>query len=91
MLGCSHDVAISLPRKYLDVSSWKVRAGSNKLGNSPSLPVAKIFIAEPNPLQPKEKDIALVRLKMPLTFSGRRWSPATEPLGEPYSGSAKQL
>lgn len=57
-------------RKYLDVSGWKVRAGSNKLGNSPSLSVAKIFIAEPNPLHPKEKDIALVKLKMPLTFSG---------------------
>lgn len=73
------DLAISIPRKYLDVSSWKVRAGSNILGNSPSLPVAKIFIAEPNPLYPKEKDIALVKLQMPLTFSGRRWSLVTGP------------
>ncbi|XP_076781084.1 transmembrane protease serine 4 isoform X1 [Arvicanthis niloticus] len=67
-------------RKYLDVPSWKVRAGSNKLGNSPSLPVAKIFIAEPNPLYPKEKDIALVKLQMPLTFSG-----SVRPICLPFS------
>uniref|UniRef100_A0A8C0W2Y2 Peptidase S1 domain-containing protein n=2 Tax=Castor canadensis TaxID=51338 RepID=A0A8C0W2Y2_CASCN len=56
-------------RKHLDVSNWKVRVGSNKLGNFPSLPVAKIFITEHNPLSPKEKDIALVKLQFPLTLS----------------------
>ncbi|XP_049712686.1 transmembrane protease serine 4 isoform X2 [Elephas maximus indicus] len=57
-------------RKHLDVSNWKVRVGSDKLGNIPSLPVAKIFIPEPNTMYPKEKDIALVKLQFPLTFSG---------------------
>ncbi|XP_047609346.1 transmembrane protease serine 4 isoform X6 [Phacochoerus africanus] len=56
--------------KHLDVPNWKVRAGSDKLGNFPSLPVAKIFITEPNSTSPKEKDIALVKLQLPLTFSG---------------------
>ncbi|EPY88065.1 transmembrane protease serine 4 [Camelus ferus] len=57
-------------RKHLDVSNWKVRAGSEKLSNFPSLPVAKIFITEHNFMLPKEKDIALVKLQSPLTFSG---------------------
>ncbi|XP_052614731.1 transmembrane protease serine 4 [Peromyscus californicus insignis] len=56
-------------RKYLDVSNWKVRVGSNKLSHFPSLPVAKIFVTEHNALHPKEKDIALVKLQSPLTFS----------------------
>ncbi|EGW04466.1 Transmembrane protease, serine 4, partial [Cricetulus griseus] len=56
-------------RKYLDVSNWKVRAGSDKLGHTPSLPVAKIFVTEHNALYPKEKDIALIKLQVPLTFS----------------------
>ncbi|XP_066895636.1 transmembrane protease serine 4 [Kogia breviceps] len=57
-------------RKHLDVSNLKVRAGSAKLGNFPSLPVAKIFISEPNITSPKEQDVALVKLQSPLTFSG---------------------
>ncbi|KAM8818387.1 transmembrane protease serine 4 isoform 1-T1 [Rhynchonycteris naso] len=57
-------------RKHLDVPNWKVRAGSDKLGNFPSLPVAKIFVTEFNATYPKEKDIALVKLQHPLTFSG---------------------
>ncbi|XP_036716923.1 transmembrane protease serine 4 isoform X4 [Balaenoptera musculus] len=57
-------------RKRLDVSNWKVMAGSDKMGNFPSLPVAKIFITEPNITSPKEQDIALVKLQLPLTFSG---------------------
>ncbi|KAM5245997.1 transmembrane protease serine 4 [Ctenodactylus gundi] len=56
-------------RKHLDVYNWKVRVGSDTLGNFPSLPVAKIFISEQNTLYPKEKDIALVKLQLPLTFS----------------------
>ncbi|XP_033620256.1 transmembrane protease serine 4 isoform X4 [Fukomys damarensis] len=56
-------------RKHLDLYNWKVRAGFDKLDNFPSLPVAKIFIAEQNSSYPKEKDIALVRLQLPLTFS----------------------
>nr|XP_019571743.1 PREDICTED: transmembrane protease serine 4 [Rhinolophus sinicus] len=56
-------------RKYLDVSNWKVRAGSDKLGNFLSMPVAKIFVAALNTTYPKEKDIALVKLQYPLTFS----------------------
>ncbi|XP_014443404.1 transmembrane protease serine 4 isoform X1 [Tupaia chinensis] len=56
-------------RKHLDVSSWKVRAGSDKLGTFPSLPVAAIFVPEPNTTYPKEKDIALVKLQLPLLFS----------------------
>lgn len=75
------DLAISVPRKYADVSSWKVRAGSDKLDHSPSLPVAKIFVTEHNPLYPKEKDIALVKLQSPLTFSGKGESLGTEPPG----------
>uniref|UniRef100_UPI004038E3F8 transmembrane protease serine 4 n=1 Tax=Callospermophilus lateralis TaxID=76772 RepID=UPI004038E3F8 len=57
-------------RNYRDVSNWKVRVGSEKLSSFPSLPVAKIFIAEHNTLYPKEKDIALMKLENPLTFSG---------------------
>ncbi|KAI4537757.1 hypothetical protein MG293_012620 [Ovis ammon polii] len=56
--------------KHLDVPNWKVRAGSDRLGSSPSLPVAKIFILEPNATHPREHDIALVKLQLPLTFSG---------------------
>ncbi|XP_040585819.1 transmembrane protease serine 4 isoform X1 [Mesocricetus auratus] len=56
-------------RKHLDVSNWKVRAGSEKLGHTPSLPVAKIFVTKHNALHPKEKDIALIKLQVPLTFS----------------------
>lgn len=56
-------------RKHLDVSNWKVRVGSDKLDNVPSLTVAKIFVTEHEPLYPKEKDIALVKLQFPLTFS----------------------
>ncbi|KAM4828255.1 transmembrane protease serine 4 [Thomomys bottae] len=56
-------------RKYLDVPNWKVRASSDQLGGSPSLPVDKIFVTEHNPLYPKEKDIALVKLQNPLPFS----------------------
>lgn len=58
--------------------NWKVRAGSDKLGNFPSLPVAKIFITEPNSTSPKEKDIALVKLQLPLTFSGERRPPCRQ-------------
>lgn len=58
-------------RKHLDVSNWRVRAGSDKLGNFPSLPVAKIFVTEFNTTYLKEKDIALVKLQYPLTFSGK--------------------
>uniref|UniRef100_A0A8C5K6P9 Transmembrane protease, serine 4 n=1 Tax=Jaculus jaculus TaxID=51337 RepID=A0A8C5K6P9_JACJA len=57
-------------RKHLDVSNWKVRAGSDKLSDFPSLPVAKIFVTEHNTSYPKEKDIALIKLQSPLTFSG---------------------
>ncbi|XP_037697539.1 transmembrane protease serine 4 [Choloepus didactylus] len=57
-------------RKHLDVPNWKVRAGADKLGNSPSLPVAKIFIIGLNTTYPKEEDTALVKLQFPLTFSG---------------------
>ncbi|XP_038391936.1 transmembrane protease serine 4 isoform X1 [Canis lupus familiaris] len=58
-------------RKHHDVSNWKVRAGSDKLGSFPSLPVANIFVFELNTTYPKEKDIALVKLQFPLTFSGK--------------------
>ncbi|XP_055963509.1 transmembrane protease serine 4 [Sorex fumeus] len=57
-------------RKHLDVSNWKVRAGSDQLGNFPSLPVAKILVIRHNSTYPKEKDIALVKLQSPLIFSG---------------------
>ncbi|XP_059566918.1 transmembrane protease serine 4 [Myotis daubentonii] len=57
-------------RKHLDVPGWKVRVGSDRLGSFPALPVAKIFVAEQNATSPKEKDIALVRLRDPLTLSG---------------------
>ncbi|KAI5943298.1 Transmembrane protease serine 4 [Manis javanica] len=56
-------------RKYRDVPSWKVMAGSDKLGNFPPLPVTTIFIAEPKATYPEENDIALVKLQLPLTFS----------------------
>lgn len=57
-------------RKHLDVPGWKVRVGSDRLGSFPALPVAKIFVTEHNATSPKEKDIALVRLRDPLTLSG---------------------
>nr|XP_035120616.1 transmembrane protease serine 4 isoform X6 [Callithrix jacchus] len=57
-------------RKHTDVFNWKVRAGSDKLGNFPSLAVAKIIIIELNPMYPKDNDIALIKLQFPLTFSG---------------------
>lgn len=78
MLGSDLNPTVSAPRKHLDVSNWKVRAGSEKLSNFPSLPVAKIFITEHNFMLPKEKDIALVKLQSPLTFSGEGWHLGTE-------------
>lgn len=63
------------------MSNWKVRAGSDKLSNFPSLPVAKIFVTEHNATYPKEKDIALVKLQHPLTFSGESWHLGAEPIG----------
>ncbi|KAM6158601.1 transmembrane protease serine 4 [Rhynchocyon petersi] len=57
-------------RKHRDMPNWKVRVGSDQLSNFPSLPVAKIFVIELNTIYPKEKDIALVKLQFPLTFSG---------------------
>lgn len=80
MHGLGLNSTVSAPRKYLDVSNWKVRAGSDKLGNSLSMPVAKIFVTELNTTYPKEKDIALVKLQYPLTFSGEWWYLGTEPL-----------
>ncbi|XP_075858665.1 transmembrane protease serine 4 isoform X2 [Microcebus murinus] len=56
-------------RKYLHVPSWKVKAGSDRLGYSHGLSVSKIIVIELNPIYPKEKDIALIKLKSPLTFS----------------------
>lgn len=44
------------------------------------MPVAKIFVAALNTTYPKEKDIALVKLQYPLTFSGEWWYLETEPL-----------
>lgn len=67
------------------MSNWKVRAGSDKLGNFPSLPVAKIFVTELNITYPKENDIALVKLQFPLTFSGEKWHLGTEPLRSGYT------
>lgn len=58
-------------RKYLDLYNWKVRAGFDKMDNFQSLPVAKIYIIEQNDSLSKEKDIALVKLQLPLTFSGK--------------------
>uniref|UniRef100_A0ABI8A6C4 Peptidase S1 domain-containing protein n=1 Tax=Felis catus TaxID=9685 RepID=A0ABI8A6C4_FELCA len=72
-------------RKHLDVPNWKVRAGSDKLGNFPSLPVADIFVIEFNTTYPKEKDIALVKLQFPLTFSGERRHLGTDPRRAGYS------
>ncbi|XP_025784684.1 transmembrane protease serine 4 [Puma concolor] len=63
-------LTLSASWKHLDVPNWKVRAGSDKLGNFPSLPVADIFVIELNTTYPKEKDVALVKLQFPLTFSG---------------------
>uniref|UniRef100_A0A2K5JVH9 Transmembrane protease serine 4 n=1 Tax=Colobus angolensis palliatus TaxID=336983 RepID=A0A2K5JVH9_COLAP len=57
-------------RKHTDVFNWKVRAGSDKLGSFPSLAVAKIIIIEFNPMYPKDNDIALMKLQLPLAFSG---------------------
>ncbi|XP_038180265.1 transmembrane protease serine 4 isoform X2 [Arvicola amphibius] len=57
-------------RKYLDVSNWKVRVGSSKLDHVSSLSVAKIFVTKENALNSREKDIALVKLQVPLTFTG---------------------
>lgn len=79
MLGSVVKPALSVPRNYPDVSNWKVRVGSDKLSSSPSLPVAKIFTTEQSTLYPKEKDIALVKLEYPLTFSGERSYLGPEP------------
>lgn len=70
------------PRKHHEVSSWKVRVGSDKLGHFPSVPVAKIFVTELNTTYPKEKDIALVKLQDPLAFSGETWALRAQPRRE---------
>ncbi|XP_004688887.2 PREDICTED: transmembrane protease serine 4 [Condylura cristata] len=67
-------------RKHHDLSNWRVRAGSDKLGSFPSLPVAKIYVIELNTTYTKEKDIALVKLQSPLIFSG-----TVRPICLPYS------
>ena len=78
MLGSDLNCTVSAPRKHLDVPNWKVRAGSDRLGSFPSLPVEKIFILEPNSTHPREHDIALVKLQLPLTYSGESRRLGTE-------------
>lgn len=84
------DLAASTPRKYLDVSNWKVKVGSSKLDHVSSLSVAKIFVTKENALNSREKDIALVKLQVPLTFTGERWSLGAEPLKLSSPHPAKQ-
>lgn len=83
-------LSVSTPSKYLDVSNWKVRVGSSKLDHVSSLSVAKIFVTKENALNSREKDIALVKLQGPLTFTGERRSLGTEPLRLSLPHPAKQ-
>lgn len=86
MHGSGLNLTVCSSRKHLDVSNWKVRAGSDQLGNFPSLPVSKILVIPHNASNPKEKDIALVKLQLPLIFSGEpRESQVQLPSVPPYS------
>uniref|UniRef100_A0A8B9M5K6 TMPS4 protease n=1 Tax=Accipiter nisus TaxID=211598 RepID=A0A8B9M5K6_9AVES len=52
------------------IQSWRVKAGSDLLSGTITLPVEKVFLAEVTPASPKDNDIALVKLQSPLHVSG---------------------
>ncbi|NXD17534.1 TMPS4 protease, partial [Nothocercus nigrocapillus] len=52
------------------VQRWRVKAGSDLLSGSANLDVEKVFLAKVTPAAPKDDDIALVKLRSPLHFSG---------------------
>ena len=67
------------------IHSWRVKAGSNLLSGTATLPVEKVFLAEVTPASPKDNDIALVKLQSPLRVSGETWHTP------PWSESPKRL
>uniref|UniRef100_A0A663E4K1 Transmembrane serine protease 4 n=1 Tax=Aquila chrysaetos chrysaetos TaxID=223781 RepID=A0A663E4K1_AQUCH len=52
------------------IQSWRVKAGSDLLSGTTTLPVEKVFLAKVTPASPKDNDIALVKLQSPLRVSG---------------------
>ncbi|NWX91984.1 TMPS4 protease, partial [Nothoprocta ornata] len=61
------------------VQRWRVKAGSDLLSGSASLDVEKVFLAQTTSAASKEDDIALVKLRSPLHFSG-----SSKPICLPY-------
>lgn len=64
---------LSVHRNNPIIQSWHVKAGSNLLSGTATLPVEKVFLAEVMPASPKDNDIALVKLQSPLRVSGETW------------------
>ncbi|XP_049656085.1 transmembrane protease serine 4 [Accipiter gentilis] len=61
------------------IQSWRVKAGSDLLSGTITLPVEKVFLAEATPASPKDNDIALVKLQSPLHVSD-----SSKPICLPY-------
>uniref|UniRef100_A0A8C6YT91 Transmembrane serine protease 4 n=1 Tax=Nothoprocta perdicaria TaxID=30464 RepID=A0A8C6YT91_NOTPE len=61
------------------VQRWRVKAGSDLLSGSASLDVEKVFLAQTTSAPSKDDDIALVKLRSPLHFSGERGKPICLP------------
>lgn len=74
MLGSDLNRTVSAPRKHLDVPNWKV-SWLIALGSSPSLPVAKIFILEPNATHPQRARHCPREAAATVTFSGESRRP----------------
>lgn len=75
---------MSVHRNNPVIQSWRVKAGSDLLSGTITLPVEKVFLAEATPASPKDNDIALVKLQSPLHVSGEMWH-------TPHSKSPKCL
>uniref|UniRef100_A0A8C0IMH4 Transmembrane serine protease 4 n=1 Tax=Chelonoidis abingdonii TaxID=106734 RepID=A0A8C0IMH4_CHEAB len=56
-------------RNNLALQNWRVKAGSEILSNFNTIPVEKIFITDSSYTFTKDNDIALVKLKSPLSIS----------------------
>ncbi|XP_021231548.1 transmembrane protease serine 4 isoform X1 [Numida meleagris] len=61
------------------IPSWRVKAGSDVLSGPATLTVEKVFLPEVTPASPKDNDIALVKLQIPLQISD-----STKPICLPY-------
>lgn len=52
------------------IKNWQMKGGSDTLSKDTVVSVEKVFIIDIKNMFPKDEDIALVKLRTPLSFSG---------------------